>query len=116
LFKQHRGSVDVWLAHLASGALEETKETSLHGGFLERIFGDVLGYATMATNSQRPRWELVAEKTLLASSSADGAIGLFEKGRSLVLAPIELKGASQFLEHAKGRALTPIQQGWDYAN
>ncbi len=115
LFEKHRESIDVWLAHLASGALGETKETSLQGGFLERIFGDVLGYATMAT-ARDGRWELVAEKTLLSASSADGAIGSFEKDTSLVLAPIELKGASQFLEYAKGRALTPVQQGWDYAN
>lgn len=115
LFERHRASIDVWLSHLASGALDETKESSLHGGFLERIFGDILGYATMAT-AKGGAWDLVAEKTLLSGSSADGAIGTFEQGKSLVIAPIELKGASQFLEHAKGRALTPIQQGWDYAN
>ena len=115
LFDSHRAAIAIWLGHLESGALNETKETSLHGGFLERIFGDVLGYATMAT-AQEGCWDLVAEKTLLGKSSADGALGDFTKGASRVLAPIELKGAAQFLEHAKGRQLTPIQQGWDYAN
>ena len=87
----------------------------LRGGFLERIFGAVLGYATMA-NARDGQWELVAEKTMHSGGSADGAIGFFARGKSHVVAPIELKGATQFLEHAKGRALTPIQQGWDYAN
>ena len=58
---------------------------------------------------------------MASGGSADSAIGFFEKAkgkakdRSHVVAPIGLKGASQFLEHAKGRSLTPIQQGWDYA-
>ena len=111
---RHDKSLNVWLDHLRQGTLDQTKEVSLHGGFLERIFGDVLGYSTMAM-AQEGRWELVAEKGLL-SGAADGAIGFFSKGNSHVVAPIELKGAAQFLEHAKGRALTPIQQGWDYAN
>lgn len=117
LFQRHEKTIGVWLDHLRSGALDETKETSLHGGFLERIFGDVLGYRTMAT-AHEGRWELVAERTMRSGGSADGAIGFFEKGRDndRVVAPIELKGASQFLEHARGRSLTPIQQGWDYAN
>jgi len=115
LFAKHEPTIKVWLGHLSSGALDDTKEVSLHGGFLERIFCDVLGYATMAM-AKEGKWELVAEKTVLFGGAADGAIGLFERGKSHVAAPIELKGASQFLEHAKGRSLTPIQQGWDYAN
>lgn len=115
LHRLHGPTIAVWLEHLASGALDETKEVSLHGGFLERIFGDVLGYATMGT-ARDGRWELVAEQSMLTGGSADGAIGLFSKDASHIMAPIELKGAAQFLDHAKGRALTPIQQGWDYAN
>ncbi len=114
LFSTHRASIDVWLDHLRKGTLDDTKEVSLHGGFLERIFGDLLGYRTMALAAEG-RWELVGEKGMLAGS-ADGAIGFFQKGVARVVAPIELKGATQFLEHAKGRSLTPIQQGWDYAN
>jgi len=112
LFTQHQKNIAVWLDHLATGALDDTKETSLHGGFLERIFGDMLGYSTMATACEG-KWELVAEKTVQLGGSADGAIGFFENGSSRVVAAIELKGATQFLEHAKGRSLTPIQQGWD---
>lgn len=115
LFATHEAAVRVWLDHLARGTLDDTKEVSLHAGFLERVFGDLLGYATMAT-AQSGHWHLVAEKTVQSGGSADGALGFFSKGQARVLAPIELKGASQFLDHAKGRSLTPIQQGWDYAN
>ena len=114
LFEKQRSTIEVWLGHSKSGALDSTKETSLHGSFLAGIFGDVLGYATMASASAG-RWELHAEKGV-ASGSADAAIGFFAHGESHVVAPIELKGATQFLDHAKGRALTPVQQGWDYAN
>src|SRR6202044_2639019 len=33
-----------------------------------------------------------------------------------VLVPIELEGARQDLDRSGGRALTPVQQAWDYAN
>lgn len=115
LFARHAKTIGVWLQHLKSGALDDTKEMSLHGGFLERIFGDVLGYRTMAT-ARAGQWDLVAEKSLISGGSADGAIGSFARGSQTVVAPIELKGADQFLDHARGRALTPVQQGWDYAN
>lgn len=115
LFKRHQKTVSAWLEHLKSGVLDDTKETSLHGGFLERIFGDVLGYSTMAT-AKGGEWDLVAEKSVLSGGSADAALGMFSKGKSRVVAPIELKGAAQFLDHRKGRGITPIQQGWDYAN
>ena len=115
LLQRHQGSVATWLDHLRSGALDEAKEVSLHGDFLQSVFGDILGYATFA-HARDGQWEIAAEKSVVSGGSADGAIGYFSKGRSRVIAPIELKGATQFLEHAKGRSLTPIQQGWDYAN
>ena len=115
LYGRHKKTVAVWLEHLRSGALDEAKETSLHGEFLHDVFGDILGYATFG-RARDGQWELGAEKSVVSGGSADGAIGFFSKGHSRVVAPIELKGATQFLEHAKGRSLTPIQQGWDYAN
>lgn len=113
---QHRQAVDVWLDHLRKGTLDDTAEVKLHGSFLERIFGDLLGYRTMGS-AVAGRWDLDAEKRVLSGGAADGAIGFFETGsKARVVAPIELKGSTHFLEHAKGRSLTPIQQGWDYAN
>ncbi len=115
LFEQHRKTVEIWLGLKRSGALQDANEVQLHGGFLERIFGDVLGYRTMATSSDG-RWDLTAEKRMDAGGSADGAIGMFAKDEAVVIAPIELKGATQNLDRAMGRNLTPVQQGWDYAN
>jgi type I restriction-modification system DNA methylase subunit len=115
IFARHEPGIAVWLGHLQSGALDATKEVSLQGGFLERVFGDMLGYSTMAT-ARTGEWELVAEKSVQSGGQADGALGFFSQSTSRIVAPIELKGAAQFLDHAKGRALTPIQQGWDYAN
>ena len=110
-----QGVIRGWLQALARGDLDETKETGLHGEFLVRVFGDVLGYRTL-TGSNDGRWELVAEKGVLAGS-ADGAVGFFGTGAAPhVVAPVELKGATHFLDHARGRALTPVQQAWDYAN
>ena len=115
LYGRHQKTIAVWIEHLRSGALDEAKETSLHGEFLHDVFGDILGYATFG-RARDGQWELGAEKSVVSGGSADGAIGFFSKGHSRVVAPIELKGETQFLEHAKGRSLTPIQQGWDYAN
>lgn len=117
LFGKHEKAIGVWLEHLRSGALDETNEVELHGGFLERIFGDVLGYSTWSL-AKDGVWELDAEKKVLSGGRADGAIGFFSKVKrqSKVIAPIELKGAAVFLDHAKSNSRTPIQQGWDYAN
>lgn len=117
LFRAHQKTLGIWLAHLQSGALDAASEVELHGGFLERIFGDVLGYATFA-QAKDGVWELAAERKVLSGGSADGALGFFSKDKrqARVIAPIELKGAATLLEHARGGARTPIQQGWDYAN
>ena len=49
--------------------------------------------------------------------SVDGALGFFRHGEpGRVLVPIELKPVRQDLDRSGGRALTPVQQAWDYAN
>lgn len=103
-----------WVEAQASGKLAAA-ETKLHGEFLQSVFGKVLGYKTRVGGGA-PVWELDAEERVASNRSADGALGFFEVGRpERVVAPIELKGAAQSLDHAKGRGLTPVQQAWDYA-
>ncbi len=114
LVGRHADTVAVWIQHLKEGTLDATKEVSLHGPFLDGIFGDVLGYRTMA-HAASGKWELHAEAGMMGGS-ADAAIGLFDHQAKHIVAPVELKGATQYLDVAKGRTLTPIQQAWDYAN
>lgn len=102
---------------LKRGRLDDKKEVSLHGDFLTRVFGDALGYRTV-TQSGAEGWELTAEQRMGAGGkSVDGALGFFREGEpDRVLVPIELKSVRQDLDRSGGRALTPVQQAWDYAN
>ncbi|RYZ17064.1 MAG: hypothetical protein EOO70_02960, partial [Myxococcaceae bacterium] len=106
-----------WVEALRTGALDDANERNLQGEFLQRIFGDVLGYHGM---SQAPTsgWELMAERTVGSRGLAcDGALGFFSHGAPAhIVAPIELKGARQPLDLARGRERTPVEQGWNYAN
>lgn len=109
--------IQQWVVALQTGALDDANERNLQGEFLQRIFGDVLGYRVM---SQTPTsgWELMAERTVGSRGLAcDGALGFFSRGTpGQIIAPIELKGARQSLDLAKGRERTPVEQGWNYAN
>lgn len=102
---------------LQRGLLDDKKEVSLHGDFLTRVFGDALGYRSV-TQSGAEGWDLVAEQRMGAGGkSVDGALGFFRQGEAdRVLVPIELKSVRQDLDRSGGRALTPVQQAWDYAN
>jgi hypothetical protein len=116
--------VQAWITSLRSGKLNQVKELSLHGPFLNDIFQTVLGYRPIVGND---RWELHAEQTIAdGGGSADGAIGLFHaktadsgkvKLQGQVVAPIELKGVTNDLDRAaSGRHESAVDQGWRYAN
>lgn len=99
-----------------SGELARTLETSLQGDYIKTLFEAVLGYTTKLSDGRV--WNIAAEHNVLklGVKRADGGIGWYEAGKTPTLhAVLELKGASQDLDHAKGRALTPVQQAWDYA-
>ena len=116
----------MWIAALQTGTLDEVKEVSLHGSFLNDIFQDVLGYRSVIQGAGKS-WEIHAEQTISdGGGAADGAIGFFTatenaKGKvklqGKVIAPIELKGAKNDLDRpAPGRAESAVDQGWRYAN
>lgn len=102
-------------ADLAENGHLNQKETALDAEFLEKIFGDALGYRSVSespTDYQREKQYSVA-----GAGTADGAIGRFASGK--VVAPvaiIELKGAETDLDHDKFNGRTPVQQCWDYLN
>lgn len=119
--------LETWIAALKTGTLDEIKELSLHGNFINDIFQDILGYRSVIQGGGKA-WEINAEQTISdGGGSADGAIGFFTaadnpKGKAVslqgkVIAPIELKGAKNDLDRpASGRTESAVDQGWRYAN
>ncbi|MFH1469604.1 MAG: N-6 DNA methylase [Pseudomonadota bacterium] len=103
-----------WIERLRSGQLAAANEVQLHGPFLQGVFGGVLGYRTWDQPS--PGFDLHQEVPVRGGKQVDGAIGWFGAGADRIHIPIELKGASKSLDAAGSRALTPVQQAWDYAN
>jgi type I restriction-modification system DNA methylase subunit len=112
-----------WIESLRSGALDEIKEVSLHGEFLNDLFRDVLGYRSLIQGKGQT-WEVHAETTITTNGdSADGALGFFavgQKGKGKVeariIAPIELKGAKTDLDRrTASHPESPVDQGWRYA-
>ncbi|MEG5083718.1 Eco57I restriction-modification methylase domain-containing protein [Microcoleus sp. AT8-B4] len=122
-----RQKLGTWIAALKMGTLDEVKEVSLHGSFINDIFQDILGYCSVIQGAGKA-WEINAEQTISdGGGSADGAIGFFTaadnpKGKAVslqgkVIAPIELKGAKNDLDRpASGRSESAVDQGWRYAN
>ncbi|MEG4484817.1 Eco57I restriction-modification methylase domain-containing protein [Microcoleus sp. D2_18a_B4] len=122
-----RQKLGTWIAALKTGTLDEVKEVSLHGSFINDIFQDILGYCSVIQGAGKA-WEINAEQTISdGGGSADGAIGFFTaagnpKGKAVslqgkVIAPIELKGAKNDLDRpASGRSESAVDQGWRYAN
>lgn len=104
-----------WVDALQRGTLTQANEVQLHGEFLTRVFGDVLGYRMRTTAGTDGSYELRAEQGL-GGRAADGAVGFFAPNRQHIVAPIELKAASQALDTRKGRNQTPVQQAWEYAS
>ncbi|MDJ0766791.1 MAG: Eco57I restriction-modification methylase domain-containing protein [Myxococcota bacterium] len=125
-FEEKLSIVRRWVKPLKSGTLDVVKEVSLHGEFLRDVFGNILGYKSVVTGEGK-EWSLHAETHISdGGGSADGALGFFsavesKKGISSlqgrIVAPIELKGASNDLDRpAPGRKESAVEQGWRYAN
>ncbi len=115
-----------WITTLQQGTLDEIKEVSLHGQFLNDIFQQILDYRSVIQGGGRV-WEIHAEQTVSdGGGAADGALGLFTasenkqgkvKLQGRIIAPIELKGAKNDLDRpAPGRKESAVDQGWRYAN
>lgn len=66
-----------WIAALENGTLNEIKEVSLHGNFLNDIFQEVLGYRSVIQGEGKI-WEIYAEQTISAGGGiADSGLGFF---------------------------------------
>ena len=115
-----------WVDLVESNKIDQMKEVSLHGQYLNDIFQQVLGYRPV-TQAAGNVWDICAEQTVDAGGgSADAALGIFTsedkkqgsvKLQGRVIAPIELKGSKNDLDRAApGRKESAVDQGWRYAN
>ncbi|MGH7178433.1 MAG: Eco57I restriction-modification methylase domain-containing protein, partial [Tepidisphaeraceae bacterium] len=100
-------------ADLADAGHLGQKETSLDAEFLEKIFGDALGYRSVSESPTEYHRE--RQFTVAGAGTADGALGMFASGKTVApTAIIELKGADTDLDHDKFNNRTPVQQLFDY--
>lgn len=100
-------------ADLADRGQLNHKETALDAEFLEKVFGDALGYRSVSESPQEYHRE--KQYSVPGAGTADGALGFFSTdGRNCPRALIELKGADTDLDHDKSNGRTPVQQCWDY--
>jgi hypothetical protein len=112
---EHAGAILKNWAMLVKDGHMERKETEIDADFLQKIFGDALGYKSVSDSPLDYHRE--KNPTIAGAGIADGALGLFVSGKNA--APrvvIELKGAAVDLDHDKFSGRTPVQQCWDYLN
>jgi hypothetical protein len=102
-------------ANLESQGHLAKKETALDAGFLEKVFGDALGYQSVVENPQD--YQLERNFTVKDVGTADAALGNFLPGAPVApLVVIELKGSDVDLDRDRFNGRTPVQQCWDYLN
>ncbi|HTU88561.1 MAG TPA: DNA methyltransferase [Gemmataceae bacterium] len=103
-----------WADMESKGHLDK-KETALDADFLQKVFGEALGYQSLTQGPEN--YQLERNFTVPGIGTADGALGLFgSKNASSPLAVIELKGAKVDLDRDKSNGRTAVQQCWDYLN
>ena len=100
-------------ADLAEKGHLNQKETSLDAEFLQKVFGEALGYRSVSENPTDYHRE--KQFYVTGAGTADGALGRFATGQAPdPVAIIELKGAEADLDHDKFNGRTPVKQCWDY--
>ncbi len=118
-FDKKYHEISLWHKSCTEKDLEKTKETSVQGLFMTRLFNGVFGYSEIVDEGDCYNQER-ENKTLLDTSEADGALGFFYKstGEKDVRVVIELKDARTPLDKKQNRSshLTPVEQAFQYAN
>src|SRR5688500_17964246 len=68
-----------WQTALKDRDLSKTKEKSVQGLFLQKFFGEILGYTTSAEGEGE--WNLIQHPTSeVDAQEPDGSLGFFTKG------------------------------------
>ncbi len=115
-----RKIIEKYIKALGSGRIERTKEESIQADFINKFFGDILGYEY----NDPYLWNLEKEyKSVTDGSKADGVLGFFsmaEKTKNAdVRVVIELKDALTDLDKAQNRLgdkRTPVEQAFSYSS
>lgn len=116
MFQAASKVIDSWVWSLENSDLDKTKEVSVQGPFLTRIFGDSLGYEQAGGGVETHH--LVAELGI-KQDSADAGLGFYTSTLKTTRAVVELKDAHTSLDKKQiGRANkeTPVEQAYRYAN
>ena len=110
-----------WKNGITSGKILSRKEEQLQSEFLNKIFGEVLGYTY---EKHLTEWQLENEvKTEFDGKKPDGALGYFvfdsvtKQTRQAIHAVIELKGPLVNLDKKQNRKDspgTPVEQAFSY--
>ncbi len=112
--------IEEFIRALDSGRIENTKEEAIQADFLNKFFGDILGYDYSDPNL----WNLEKEsKSVTDGTKADGALGFFtmdgKEKHADVRAIVELKDALTDLDKSQyrpGDKRTPIEQAFSYSS
>ncbi len=105
-----------WQIALKDHNLDRTKETSIQGSYLIKIFNEILGYSIQSDGLSE--WTLKQEvKTEVDGKEADGSLGFYTKNSSCTRAVIELKDAKCNLDSKqcnRENKQTPVEQAFSY--
>ena len=111
--------ITLWHKSCTEKDLEKTKETSVQGLFMTRLFQGVFGYSEIVDEGDCYN-QIRESKTVLDTTESDGALGFFYKstGTKDIRVVIELKDAKTPLDKKQNRSshLTPVEQAFQYAN
>lgn len=102
-----------WAARARDEGIDLQNESQLEQDFNRIVLRGVLGYSTQAPGSPGT---LGFKQPVPGGTIVDAAIGHFDASKTVIIAPLELKGPKVALDRIMpGRAKTPVQQAWDYA-
>lgn len=111
--------ISLWHKSCTEKDLEKTKETSVQGLFMTRLFQGVFGYSEIVDAGDCYN-QIRESKTVLDTTESDGALGFFYKSTGVkdIRVVIELKDAKTSLDKKQNRSshLTPVEQAFQYAN
>jgi len=105
-----------WQKAIANGKVQKSKEEQIKSEFLDKFFGQVLGYSY---ESHEAEWNLEKEfKSIADNKKPDAALGFFDqKNKADVRCVIEVKGALSNLDKKQNRvdfAGSPVDQAFAY--